>query len=448
MRDFKAPPPDLLNSLLNRCLDAGADAADARLVLSDGISVEVRGGALETVERSEAQGVALRCFFGKRQAHVSGSDLSDDALSGLVERVTAMARSVPEDPYCGLPDAGALASGALDLDLDVETLPDAGALEADALAAEAAALGVEGVRTVSSCSAGWSRSERWVAASNGFASHKRASTIGLGLAAVAERDGRMERDYDSWTVRRLSDRPGPQTIGRTAGERTIARLGARKLSSRKAPVIYDRRVSTSLLGAFLSAISGPAIARGVSFLKERMDTAVFAAGVTVIDDPAFPLGLGTRSHDGEGRPVSESRLIDAGRLTAWLLNGASARQLGLTPNGFASGGFGTPPGVGTSNVHMTAGAHTPDRLMRDAGAGLLVTDMFGPSINPNTGDYSVGVAGFWFEDGEIAYPVSEVTVAGDLPAMFARLVPASDLRFERRVEAPSVLIDAMSLAGS
>lgn len=448
MPDFKTPPPDLLHSLLSRCLAAGADAADARLGLSDGISVDVRGGALETVERSEAQGVALRCFFGQRQAHVSGSDLSDDALQELVDRVTAMARSVPEDPFCGLPGADELASGALDLDLDVETLPDAAALEADALAAEAAALAVEGVKTVSGCSTGWSRSERWVAATNGFISHKRASTIGLGLAAVAERDGRMERDYDSWTVRRLSDRPAPDAIGRTAGERTIARLGARKLSSRKAPVIYDRRVATSLLSAFISAISGPAIARGVSFLKDRMDSAVFAPGISIIDDPARPLGLGTRAHDGEGRPVGETRLVDSGRLTAWLLNGASARQLGLIPNGFASGGFGTPPGVGTSNLHMSAGERAPETLMRDVGAGLLVTDMFGPSINPNTGDYSVGVAGFWFEDGEIAHPVSEVTVAGELPAMFARLVPASDLRFERRVEAPSLLIDAMSLAGS
>jgi PmbA protein len=258
----------------------------------------------------------------------------------------------------------------------------------------------------------------------------------------------MERDYDSWSVRFTKDRPPADAIGRTAGERTIARLGARKIETQKSAVIFDRRVSDSLLGAFLGAISGPSVARGVSFLKDRMGTQVFARGIYLTDDPHRPLGMGSRAHDGEGLPVAQAHLIEDGRLTRWLLNTSTARQLGLAPNGFAGPGFGDPPGVSTSNVYLRPGNQSPGALAKSAGRGLLVTDMFGPSINPNTGDYSVGVAGFWFEGGEIAYPVSEVTVAGDLPSMFARLIPASDLELRSTRDAPSILIEDMNLAGS
>jgi PmbA protein len=213
-------------------------------------------------------------------------------------------------------------------------------------------------------------------------------------------------------------------------------------------VIYDRRVAASLLGPLLAAIAGPSVARGVSFLRDRLGEPVFARGVNVIDDPFRPRGLGSRRHDGEGRPVAETRLIDDGVLTRWLLNGSSARQLGLVANGHASPGFGDPPGVTTSNLYLAPGSETPEALMRRVGAGLLVTDMFGPSINPNTGDYSVGVSGFWFEGGAIAHPVSEVTIAGDLPSIYARLVPASDLELRGTNDAPSILVEDMSIAGN
>ena len=416
--------------------------------MSEGVSVSVRDGALENIEREEGRSVALRCLYGKRQAHVSGADLSADGLKALAERCVAMARAVPEDKYCGLPDAEALATGDLDMDLTGEPEIPATTLEAEALTAEAAALGIEGIKTVAGCGASWNRSSRWVAASNGFAAFKTGTSTSLGLAAVAEQDGHMERDYDSWSVRFVKDRPSAAEIGITAGERTIARLGARKLSTQKAAVLYDRRVASGLLGAFLSAISGPSVARGVSFLKDRMGEQVFAKGIHIIDDPFRPMGMGSRSHDGEGLPVRETHLIDDGRLTTWLLNSSSARQLGMQPNGFSALGFGDPPGVTTSNLYLKAGEKTPAELIQATGKGLLVTDMFGPSINPNNGDYSVGVSGFWFEDGEIAYPVSEVTIAGDLPSMFARLIPASDLEFRGTRDAPSILIEDMSLAGS
>ena len=448
MADFTTPPADLLAGLLDHCRKEGADAADARIGIADGVSVSVRDGNLESIEREEGRSVALRCFYGKRQAHVSGADLSSEGLKALAERCVAMAKAVPEDKFCGLPGPDELATGDLDMDLTGEPEISAEVLETEALTAEASALSVPGVKTVAGCGAAWNRSSRWVAASNGFSAYKTGTSTSLGLAAVAERDGHMERDYDSWSVRFTKDRPTAEEIGKTAGERTISRLGSRKLATQKAAVLYDRRVSASLIGAFLSAISGPSVARGVSFLKDKMGEQVFAKGIHIIDDPFRPMGMGSRSHDGEGMPVKETHLIDDGRLTDWLLNSPSARQLGLKPNGFSALGFGDPPGVTTSNLYLKAGEQTPADLVKQAGKGLLVTDMFGPSINPNTGDYSVGVAGFWFEDGEIAYPVSEVTIAGDLPSMFARLTPASDLEFRGTRDAPSILVEDMSLAGS
>lgn len=447
MTDTHFPPDQLLSDLIARCLKAGASAADGRLTLNEGVSVEVRGGALESIERAEDQGVALRCFYGQRMAHVSGSDFSTDGLDALVERCTAMARTVPEDPYCGLAAPDELAAESRDLDLAGDGAVEESVIEHEALAAEAAALSVEGVQQVSTCGAGWSRTQRWLAASNGFAAYQSGSSTGLGLAAVAEREGRMERDYESRTVRYRADRPSPEEIGRIAGERTVARLGARKIATQKAAVLYDRRVASGLLGSLVGAIAGPSIARGVSFLKDRLGEQVFAKGVDIVDDPFRLRGLGSRAHDGEGRAVAETKVIDDGVLTSWLLNGASARQLGLTPNGFASMGFGDPPGVGTSNLYLAPGEQSPQDLMRAAGRGLLVKEMFGPSINPNTGDYSVGVSGFWFENGEIAHPVSEVTIADCLPDMFARLVPASDLELRGTRDAPSLLVEDMSIAG-
>lgn len=440
-------PDSILSKLLETCQKAGATGADASYGRSDGVSVEVREGKLEGIERSESQGVSLRCLFGQRQASVSGSDVSEAGLTALAERCVAMAKVVPEDPYCGLAPAEELALELPEIDVSGDGEIAADILERDAIAAEAAALAVPGVQQVSGCGNGWSTSERWVAATNGFSSYRLSGSTGLGLAAIAEQDGAMERDYESRSVRRLEDRPSAEEIGRIAGERTVARLGSRKVKTQTGAVIYDRRVSSSLIGAFLSAISGPSVARGVSFLKDSLGEKVFADGINLIDDPFRIRGMGSRAHDGEGRPVACNKLIDNGVLTRWLLNGASAKQLDLAPNGHASGGFGSAPGVGVSNAYIEAGTQSQAELMRGVGKGLLVADMFGPSINPNTGDYSVGVAGFWFEQGEIQYPVSEVTIAGDLPSMFARLVPASDLEFRGSRDAPSVLIEDMSIAG-
>ena len=447
MTDTSLSPETLLSQLIDTCLKAGASDADASLGRSEGVSVEVLNGQLEGIERSESQGVSLRCFFGQQQASVSGSDTSPDGLKALADRCVAMAKVVPEDPYCGIAQQSDLSAELPEIDVTGDGERAAELLEREALAAEAAALDVAGVKQVAGCGNGWSTSETWVAASNGFSAYKARGSTGLGLAAVAEKDGAMERDYESRSVRRLEDRPSPEEIGRIAGERAVARLAPRKLKTQTGAVIYDRRIDGSLIGAFLSAISGPSVARGVSFLKDQLNEQVFAEGVNLIDDPFRARGMGSRVHDGEGRAVAKTHLIENGVLTRWLLNGASAKQLGMTANGYATGGFGSNPGVGVSNAYLEAGEKSPSELMAQVGEGLLVSDMFGPSINPNTGDYSVGVAGFWFADGEIQYPVSEVTIAGDLPGMFKRLIPASDLEFRGTRDAPSILIEDMSIAG-
>lgn len=436
-----------LDLVIEKALKAGATQADAAIDSSNGVDVSVRNGQLETVERDESRGMSLRCFVGQKQAHVSGSDLSPDAIDALIDRCVSMAKIAPEDKYAGIAAPDELAKDYPDLKLWGDDPVEAEVLEDEAIRAEAAARSIPGIKDVPGAGSSWSVSEIWLAASNGFRAHKRASLSGVGLSAIAEKDGVMERDYESYTSRRREDRPSPEEIGRVAGERTIARLGAEKLSSQKANVFYDRRVSASLIGSFIGAISGAAIARGTSFLKDKMGEQVFGNGIELIDNPFLEYGLGSRSFDGEGRPVQLTKLVEDGRLTQWLLNGPSARQLGLKPNGFASAGFGDPPGIATSNLHLTPGDKTPEELIGSAGKVLQITEMFGPSINANTGDYSVGVSGYWHDGEGNRVPVSEITVADNLIDMFARMIPASDLEFRNRTNAPGLLIEGMTIAG-
>lgn len=441
-------PEDLLQTLLKKTLDHGASAADARLDESASLSVEVRNGELEGIEREESRGVALRAFVGQRQANASATDLSTESLDALCERVVLMARQAPEDPYCGIADETELATEFPDLDLQSDDDSDAAELERRAIEAETAALAVKGVKQVDHAGASWGKGHTWLAATNGFAAQRSSGSTSLAVVAIAERDGAMERDYEFRTVRKLAYLPTPQTIGQTAADRAVARMGPKKVTSQTAPVIFENRLAARLLSAFVGAVTGTAIARGVSFLKDKVGEQVFADGINIIDEPGIIGGHGSRSFDGEGRTVRTTSIVEDGVLTQWLLNGPSARQLGLQPNGFASTAFGDTPSVSTSNLRIDPGPKSLEQLMGDIGSGLLVTDMFGPSLNPNTGDYSVGVSGFWIEDGVRAYPVSEVTVAGDLPSMFLRTIAASDLEIRSSTNSPSLLIPDMSIAGT
>ncbi len=446
-----APDPaallDLARALRDAALKAGADHAEAALSESRSLEASVRDGALESLERSENREAGLRVFIGQRQAGVSFSDLSDAGQALAIQRAIAMARIAPEDPYCGLVERDALARRLPEIATYEPAGLDEAGLEAAALELEAAARSVDGVSTVSSAGASLGSGASAAAASNGFEIARRGSRYGLGVSAIARRGDVMERDYDSHASRRLSDLKSPDAIGRSAGARAVARLGSGKLASGKRSVVFDRRESSVFVSALLGAISGPAIARGTSFLRDRLGERVFADGINIIEDPLRDWSFGARAADGEGVACRPRALVEDGVVTTWLVNAASARQLGMALTGHASRSLGGPPGVRAANVHLAPGEASLDDLIAEAGDGLLVTEMFGPSLNANTGDWSVGVAGFAIEGGQRAGPVSEVTVAGNLVDIFARLIPGSDLEFEGSVNAPSVLVEGLSIGG-
>jgi PmbA protein len=438
----------LLQEVVGAALKAGANAAEAAFAERQSLSVTVRLGALEEVEREEARDLGLRVFIGQRQAVVSGSDVSQGGRAKLVERAVAMARLAPEDPYAGLAPTERLARGDMpDLDLFDPSEPDAETLEARALAAEDAARAVPGVSLSDSSSASWAASSWRLVTSGGFSGFHRASGFSIGSVAIAGEGAGMERAGEGRQTRWQADLPSPEQIGQEAGRRAVARLGPRKIASTTAPVIFENRLAASVLGPLIGAISGPSVARGVSFLKDKLGEQVFSKAVTVTDEPHRLRGLGSSPFDDEGVANQTQAIVDGGVLTTWLLNTASARQLGLETTGHAARGLAGPPGVGTTNLTLQPGTKNQGELMADAGSGLLVTSLFGPSLNPNTGDWSVGCGGFWFENGQIAYPVSEITVAGNLIEAYARIVPGSDLEYRGAANAPSLLIDALAIAG-
>ncbi|MFC3078991.1 TldD/PmbA family protein [Phenylobacterium terrae] len=439
---------NLLSDLISQALKAGADAAEAVSAERSALSITVRLGELEEVEREEARDLGLRVFVGRRQATVSGSDISAEARAKLVERAVAMAKLAPEDPYAGLADPELLARGPLpELDLFDPAEPSPETLEARARAAEDAARAVDKVTNSDGASASWSSSQWRLVTSGGFSGLHRASGFSIGASAIAADDGGMENGHDWRSARWQEDLPEPERIGAEAGRRAAMRLGARKIASTTAPVIFENRLAASLLGPLIGAISGPSIARGTSFLKDKLGQQVFAKGIFVTDDPHRVRGLGSSPFDDEGVANGPRALIDDGVLTTWLLNSSSARQLNLTSTGHASRGLAGPPGVSVNNLTLKPGDKDQTELMREAGSGLLVTSMFGPSLNGNTGDWSVGCSGFWFENGELAYPVTEITVAGNLIDIYGRLIPGSDLEIRGASNAPSILVDALAIAG-
>ncbi|HVY84268.1 MAG TPA: metallopeptidase TldD-related protein [Caulobacterales bacterium] len=445
---FDADSQAALEALLTHARKHGVDAAEASLAVRESMSVDVRLGELEGVEREEARSVALRAFVGKKQAAASSTDLSERALAALAERVAEMAKAAPEDPYCGLLDPQYRAKGPFpDLELADDARPSAEALRELALACEDASMAVEGITNSEGGGASSSSSYFVYATSDGFEGSDRHTSYSVGATPIAARDGKMERDYEYRSKRFLADLPKAEDIGRAAGQRTVARLGARKLESQKAPVIFENRLAGRILSAFFSGIAGPAVARGTSFLKDKLGKRVFAETFQITEDPLVRRGMASHAFDGEGGAVRARSLIENGVITTWLLNAATARQLGMTPTGHATAGHGGPPGVSTSNLFVKPGPDDVGALMKNAGKGLYITEMFSPALNMNTGDWSVGVSGYWFENGVIAYPVSEVTVAGNLNDIYARLVPGADLDQRGALETPSLFVDDLAIGG-
>ena len=439
---------ELLQDLIAQAKKGGADTADALMVESTSFGASYRLGSLEDIERSETQDLGLRVMVGKRQAVVSTTDVSPRALEPLVERVIAMAKVAPEDPYCGLADPAQLASDIADLELDDGSDPKADELVARAQAAEEAALAISGVTNSGGAGASFGRAAISLVTSDGFAGHYGGSTHSVSCSVLAGEGTDMERDYDYSTARHFSDLEDPTKIGREAGEKAVRRLGARKVESCQVPIIYDPRVSGGLVGHFAGAISGASVARGTSFLKDCMGQQLFAEDVRITDDPLKKRGRGSKPFDGEGVRTRPLTLIDGGRLTTWLLDTSTAKQLGLTSNGRAARGTGGSPSPSTTNLTLEAGTLTPEELMADIQSGLYVTEMIGMGVNGVTGDYSRGASGFWIENGQLTYPVSEITIAGNLKDMFAHLTPANDLEFKAATNAPTVRIEGMTLAGT
>ena len=440
---------DAAHDVVDRALKAGADSAEAVLARRSALSVAVRLGELEEVEREESRDLGLRVFIGRKQAVVSASDLSDPTRERLVERAVAMARLAPEDRYAALAPQNRLAGAERpDLDLFDPTDLDAADLEARAREAEDAARAIPGVTKSDGGQASIAKGDWGLVTSHGFEGRHRGSAFSIAAGVIAERDGVMEIGGEGRSTRHLSDLMVPDAVGAEAGRRAVAQLGARKLSSRSAPVILENRIATQLLGPLVGAMAGPAVARGVSFLKDRLGERILSEAITVVDDPFRLRGLGSTPFDDEGVAVERRTLIDRGVLVSWLLNTSSAAQLGLETTGHASRGLAGPAGVSGHNMTVEPGERDLAGLMVDAGSGLLVTSMFGPSLNPNTGDWSAGVSGHWFENGQIVHAVNEITIAGNLLSLYQRLVPGSDLELRSSNNSPSLLIDAVAIAGA
>ncbi len=438
---------DFLSDLLARARSTGADAADAMLVESSGQSATWRLGKLDNVERAERADLGLRVFVGRRQAIVSTGDLARPSLERLVEHALAIARAVPEDPHAGLAEPDHIAREYPRLELDDREQPDNDALARQAAVAEEAALAHPKITNSEGAEARWSRVRTTLVATNGFAGASARSSHSIGASVIAGSSGTMERDYEYRMVVRARDLPDPAEIGRKAAERAAARLNPRKTKSKAVPIVFDPRVAGSMVRHLASAISGPTVARGTTFLKGKLGQPVFASGITIVDDPLRSHGLRSRAFDVEGVLTERRHLVDQGVLTTWLLDSTSARQLGLSTTAHAVRDVSAAPSPAPTNAWIEPGAATPDELISDIREGLYVTEMLGMGVNLVTGDYSRGAAGFWIEDGRIGWPVAEVTIAGNLAEMFARLTPASDLEFRYGVDAPTLRIDGMTVAG-
>jgi PmbA protein len=437
----------LAERLIAAARRAGADAADALAVRSVSLSVEVRDGAVEESERAESDDVGLRVLVGRRQAVVSTNDIAGDGADALAERAVAMARAAPEDRFAGLASESELAREIPDLDLLDPDLPTVAELEASAREAEAAALAVPGVTKSAGASASAGLAGVVLATSHGFRADYVGSRRGISMVAIAGEGAAMERDYEFTTALHVEDLDPAAKVGRTAGERAVARLNPRKVDTKRVPVVFDTRVAGSLVGHLASAINGGAIARKTSFLREKRGERLFGSGIRIVDDPLRRRGLRSRPFDAEGVAGRTLAVVDDGILASWLLDCATARELGLATTGHAQRGVSSAPSPGPSNLHLEAGTQTPEQLIADIAEGFCVTDLIGMGVNLVSGDYSRGAAGFWIENGKISFPVSEVTIAGHLFDMFRTLTPANDLTFRHGTNAPTVRVEGLTIAG-
>ena len=443
----RTPDPNFLSDFVGKACSAGADAADAVMISSVSLNASWRLGQNEGVERAESSDLGLRVLVGQGQAIVSSTNMQDDALNELIERAVTMARSAPEDPYCGLPEPSQFLNEAIDLDLADSEMPSSTALLDLAALAEDAAREVPGITNTEGAEASAAESAITLANSAGFAEGYLATSFGISASVIAGSDTQMERDYEYCSSRHYGDLEAATEVGKRAGERAVNRLNPRKIKSQQVPVVFDPRLSGGFPRLLAGLISGAAISRGTSILKDKMNETVFAADIDIIDDPLRKRGLSSRPFDGEGIRGKSRKIIQNGVLRTWLLDTRSARQLELVSTGHASRGTSTPPSPAPTNLYMSPGPISRDDLIESIDSGFYVTEMMGMSFNSLTGDYSRGASGFWIENGELIHPVNEMTVAGNIKDMFLNLTPADDLTFRYGVNAPTLRIDGMTVAG-
>lgn len=442
---------DTLSWLLGKAREFGADAADAVMFETVHVSTARRMGKPEGLERSENKALGLRVFSGQQQAIVSATDMLPATLSELAERAVAMAKATPADPYSTLAPAALLGKKIPNLDLLDASEPDVKWLSDQCQEAEEAALSVKGITNSEGAGAEYSQSRVSLAIDGGggkFAHSYSSSHFSVSVSVLAGEGTGMERDYDFTSARHRRDLASARTVGLSAAERALKRLNPRKIATRQVPVVFDPRISRSLLGVLANSISGSSIARGSSFLKDALHQPVFAGNITIIDDPHIKAGLASKPFDAEGVGNNKRAIVENGVLSTWLLDMRTANKLGMETTGHASRGIASPPSPSASNLYMQKGKLSSAALMKDIKAGLYVTETFGMGINITTGDYSQGAAGFWIENGELAYPVSEITIAGNLRDMFKTAVPADDLEFRYATNAPTLRVETMTVAGT
>lgn len=442
---------DLTHALLKAAREEGAAEAEAMAIHASATGIDVRGGQLEHAERAESIEIGLRVIIGGRQASVSGTDHTPDTIRNMANRAVAMARVAPVDDNLGLADPDQLATNidtsVLEL-YDPSAAPDPTELGNRALSAEAAALAVTGVNAVESASASYTQREIWMAFSNGFEGEQRRSQYATSCTAISGAGAEMERDYAGEGRIWAENMPPAEEIGTLAGQRAAARFGARKPPTGAYPILFDERVSSGLIGHLLGAINGTAIVRGSSWLRDAMEMQVLPDDISLHENPHLPRMPASRIFDAEGLLTRPNNIVENGILRSWTLDLATARKLGLNSTANAVRGISGAPTPGISNIIMTQGTHSQNDLIAQMGSGLVVTSFLGSSINPTTGDYSRGAAGFWVENGQVSYPVNECTIAGNLREMLLRIIPANDAPDWRSVRVPSLLVEGMIVAGT
>jgi PmbA protein len=442
---------DLGRDVLTIAKQKGASDGDVMMAESESFFVTVRMGEVEKISQAGEKRLGLRLFFGQSSASASTSDISRKSIERLVDDTARMARVTAQDPHNGLPEPGELAREAAPLDL----LDDgARAVSVDekiqiALDTEKSALSYD-PRITNSEGAEFSNQFGRVvyASSRGFAGEYAGSIFGHSVSPVAAQNGSMQRDYWYSSNRKFARLESSGKVGARAAERVLRRLGGRKVKTCEAPVIFDPEMAASLMGNLSSALSGYALYKGASFLIGKLGTKIGSDLLTVVDDATIAGALGSRPFDGEGLPTRKKTVVERGELKSYLLDTYSGKKLGMNSTGNASRSVGSPPGVSAANFYLAAGRDSPEQIIRSVKAGLYVTEMIGFGVNMVTGDYSRGAAGMWIENGEFAYPVEEVTIAGNLKEMFDNIeMVGSDLELRGRIAAPTIKISSMTVAG-